>query len=219
MDLVVKLPTSPRGPGHAAGPTCPDCGADALVTVVSETGGGGTRLRRFCRECDRRRAERAREDLQPIAQSVARLLLYGGFLLALLTATADHVAISGRPGFGWRQLVGSELGFLAIVLGLLLRKGLLGTAGVFLLVLSIGADLLEIGHVPGFGWRSYLGFICAAAMIAAGTAWRRALAHAVAARPAAVGGTLGSSRSGPGDRRGSGSAGEESPDSEGQRAG
>jgi hypothetical protein len=148
-----------------------------MVTVVCESDGGATELRAYCRECNRRRAKQARDKLRPIAQSLALLLVYAGFLLALLTATADHLAISGRPGMGWRQFVGAELGLLAIVMGLSLRKGLLGTAGVFLLVLSIGADLLNVGHAPGLGWRAYLGFVCAVAMIAVGTAWRRALAR------------------------------------------
>lgn len=175
--LSRRPPALPRSSEQVSGRVCPDCGTDAQVTVVREAQDGGTELQRYCRECERRRAEQARDELRPIAQSVARLLSYGGILLALLTVAADHLAISGRPSFGWRQLVGTELGFLAIVVGLTLRKGLLVTAGVFLLALSIGADLLEVGHVPGLGWRSYLSFVCAVAMIAGGTAWRRSLAR------------------------------------------
>jgi hypothetical protein len=146
-----------------------------MVTIVSETDGSGE-LRRFCRECQRQRTEQAREAIRPFARSLAGILLYGGIILALLSATADYLAISGRPGFGWLQFVGAELGFLAIVLGIVARQGLLGTAGVFLLALSIGADMLQIGHVPGLGWRSLAGFLASVAMISAGAAWRRALA-------------------------------------------
>jgi hypothetical protein len=160
---------------HSA--NCPGCGSDALVTVLTENTEGTRQLRRYCRECERRRAEQAREELRPTAKGVARLLVYGGILLALLTVTADYLAISGRSGFGWRQITGTEIGFLAIVSGLFLRKGLLGVAGLFLLVLSIGADLLHIGHVPGPGWRSHLGFVVAAALLAGGVLWSRKLAH------------------------------------------
>lgn len=159
------------------GPICPDCGMDAVVTVVSGTGGRGRELRQFCRECERRRAERERDQLRPLAQSLARLLVYGGFLVALLTAAADHLAISGRPGFGWRQITGMDLGLITIILGIALRKGLLLAAGALLLALSIGADPLAVGHAPGVGWREVAGFVSAAVMVFAGTAWRRALAE------------------------------------------
>ena len=154
---------------------CPQCGSDALVTVLSEDEAGEKQFRRYCRECQRRGAELARDEVRPIAAGLARLLIYGGVLLALLTATADYLAISGRTGFGWRQMTGAEAGFLAIVLGLVLRKGLLGVTGVFLLLLSLGADLLHVGHMPGLGWRSHLGFAVAAAMLGGGILWHRAL--------------------------------------------
>lgn len=154
---------------------CPQCGSDALVTVLSENEAGEKQLRRYCRDCQRRGAELAREELRPITAGIARLLIYGGVLLALLTVTADYLAISSHSGFGWRQLTGTELGFLAIVLGLLMRKGPLGVTGLFILVLSIGADLLDVGHSPGLGWRSHLGFVVAAAMLAGGILWHRAL--------------------------------------------
>ena len=94
-----------------------------------------------------------------------------------MTATADYLAISGRQGFGWRQITGTEIGFLAMVLGVMLRRGLLGVAGLFLLVLSIGADVFQLGRMPGIGWRSHLGFVLATALLAAGLLWRRELAR------------------------------------------
>lgn len=157
--------------------TCPHCGSDAFVTVLSKDDADGKQLRRYCRACQRRAAERAREELRPIAAGLARLLVYGGVLLALLTAMADHLPISGGTGFGWRQITGAELGFLAIVFGLAMHRGFLGVAGLFLLPLSIGADLLRVGHAPGFGWRSRLGFVVATALLAGGILWRRALAR------------------------------------------
>jgi hypothetical protein len=99
LSRVGKQPASLQTP-IMPGPICPNCGMDVVVTVVSDTGGSGRELRQFCRECERRRTERERDQLRPMAQGLARLLLYGGFLLALLTATADDLGISGRPGFG-----------------------------------------------------------------------------------------------------------------------
>lgn len=161
---------------------CPNCGSDALVTVLSDDGSGGKQLRRSCPDCRARDADRSRAELRRVQAGLAKLLVTAGALLALLTATADNLAISGRAGFGWRQITGVELGFLAMVLGLFLRQALLGVAGLFLFLLSIGADLLQVGHVPGLGWRSHLGFVVATAMLAAGIAWHRALARRSAQR-------------------------------------
>jgi hypothetical protein len=132
-------------------------------------------LRAYCPACGRPQARRDRAVLLSTLEILPRILVYGGIVLAVLTATADHLAISGNTGIGWRQMLGAELGFLAIAVGLLLRLGLLGVAGAFLLVLSIGADLLQVGHVPGFGWRSGLAFVVAAAMLVGGVVLRRSL--------------------------------------------
>jgi hypothetical protein len=156
---------------------CPDCGSDDFATVLARTDSGEKQLRRYCRECERRSAAQAREELRPMADRLARLLISAGILLALLTLTADHLAISGRSGFGWRQITGAEIGFLTLVLGVMLRRRFLGVAGLFILVLSIGADILQVGRAPGHGWRSQLGFALAAAMLAGGMLWRRALAR------------------------------------------
>ena len=166
MDRESSSPESPR---------CPECGSDDFGCVLAQTGDGDKELRRYCRECERRSAARARDEIKPIADGLARLLICGGLLLALLTATADHLAIAGRAGFGWRQITGTELGFLAIVLGLTMRKKVLGVGGLFVFLLSLGADILQVGHAPGLGWRSQLGFLVAAAMLGGGMIWRRAL--------------------------------------------
>ena len=154
-------------------PKCPDCGSEALVTIVSETHEG--ELRQFCRDCERRRRWYERSGVRNIASGSARLLIYAGVILTLLTITADRLAISGRSGFGWRQITGAEVGFLCIVVGLFLRGALLGTAGLFLLVLSLGADLLRVGHSPGLGWRKQLALVLATVLLAAGMLWQRAL--------------------------------------------
>jgi hypothetical protein len=156
---------------------CPKCNSDSLATVLSMDDSGERMLRSYCPACGRPAARHERAALLSAVALLPGVLVYGGIVLAVLTATADYLAISGRTGFGWRQVLGAELGFLAIAVGLLLRKGLIGVGGAFLLVLSIGADLLHVGHVPGFGWRSSLGFIVATAMLVGGVLWRRALAR------------------------------------------
>jgi hypothetical protein len=157
--------------------TCPTCGADQLATVLVEDSDGGRSLRSYCRQCEQRRAELERDELRPLASGLARVLVFGGVLLAVLAATSDYLSISGRTGFGWRQMLGSELGFLATAMGLMLRRGLIAAAGLFLMVLSIGADWLHIGHVPGLGWRSHLAFAIATVLLFVGVVWGRALAR------------------------------------------
>ena len=162
-------------------PQCPVCGSAALATIVSEDGAGA--LRQFCRDCDRRRRWYERSGVRHIASGSARLLIYAGVILTVLTITADGLSISGRSGFGWRQITGAEIGFLCIVLGLLIRGALLGVFGIFLLTVSLGADLLRIGHSPGLGWRKQLALVLATALLAAGTLWQRALRRRAAGFP------------------------------------
>ncbi len=154
---------------------CPVCGTDSLDTVLS-SGPPGTRgLRQVCRECERRQAAPLRVAARQLALASARLLIAGGILLGALTLSANYLAISGKPGFGWRQVVGAELGFLGVVLGVLLRRAWLGVGGLFLLVLSLGADILRVGHSPGLGWRKQAALVAAIALVAGGSLWQRAL--------------------------------------------
>jgi hypothetical protein len=143
------------------------------VTVLSGNHEG--ELRQFCKECERRRLWNERSGVREIASGSARLLIYAGILLSLLTLTVDRLSISGRPGFGWRQITGAEVGLLSLVLGILAGRGLLGMAGLFLLVLSLGADLLHLGRAPGLGWRKQTALALASLLIAGGMLWQRAL--------------------------------------------
>jgi membrane protein implicated in regulation of membrane protease activity len=152
---------------------CPVCGTESLVTVLSRSPDGG--LRQFCNECERRRLWDERRGIREIASGSARLLIYAGILLTLLTLTVDRLSISGRAGFGWWQISGTELGILSLVLGLLAGRGLLGMTGLFLLVLSLGADVLHLGHAPGLGWRKQTALVLASLLLAGGMLWRRAL--------------------------------------------
>jgi hypothetical protein len=152
---------------------CPVCGTESLVTAVSRSHEGG--LRQFCPECERRRLWDEQSGVREIAKGTARQLIYAGILLAALTLTVDRLSISGRTGFGWRQITGAELGILCLVLGLVVRRGLLGMAGLFLLVLSLGADVLQVGHAPGLGWRKQTALAVASLLLAGGMLWQLVL--------------------------------------------
>ena len=152
---------------------CPVCGTESLTTVVSRTHEGA--LQQVCLECERRRRAQERSGVRQIASGTARLLVYGGILLALLALTVDRLSLSGQTGFGWRQITGTEMGLLGVVLGFLVGRGLLGVAGLFLLVLSLGADLLHVGHAPGLGWRSHTALAFASLLLAGGLLWQYVL--------------------------------------------
>ena len=154
-------------------PKCPVCGTESLVTVTSKSHDGG--LRQVCKECERRRIWHERSGVRQIASGSVRLVIYAGVLLALLSLTVDRLSISGHSGFGWWQISGTEVGMLSVILGLVVGRGLLGVAGLFLLVLSLAADLLHVGHAAGMGWRNQtaLGFACL--LLAGGMLWQRSL--------------------------------------------
>jgi hypothetical protein len=139
--------------------------------------------RQLCRECERRRLSNERSAARELARGPARLLIYAGILLTLLTLTVDHLSISGNGVFGWRQITGTELGILIIVIGLVAGRGLLATSGLFLLVLSLGADVLNLGHAPGLGWRKQTALALASVLLAGGILWQRALRKGDASTP------------------------------------
>jgi hypothetical protein len=154
---------------------CPVCGTDSVETVLREEGDGERVLHQFCRECARRQESEVKYRNRRLAASLATPMTYVGLLLVLLALVADLLAISGRSGFGWRQMTGAEVGFLCVFLGLMLRRALLGTAGLYLLVLSLLADLLKVGHAPGAGWRAQAALGVGTATLAAGLYLRRRL--------------------------------------------
>ena len=154
---------------------CPVCGTDSLVTILREGSDGDRQLSQFCRECTRRSESEARSRHRQIVAGLASPLTYSGIVLLTLAITADHLSISGRSGFGWRQIAGAEVGFLCVVLGVLLQRAFLGTAGLFLLVLSLLADLLALGHSPGLGWRKQSALVVGTVLVGAGLFLRRRL--------------------------------------------
>jgi len=147
---------------------CPVCGTDSLVPALSQGPPGNRVLRQVCRECERRQRGERRERARQVGVVVAHLAIVGGVVLGAITLSADYLGISGKRGFGWRQLLGAETGFLCVVLGLLLRRTLLGVGGLFLLVLSLAADLLRVGHSPGLGWRKQIALLVAIVLVAVG---------------------------------------------------
>jgi hypothetical protein len=152
---------------------CPVCGSTSLATVLSPLAGGG--LSRVCTDCQERGRQQEREAARRIARHVARLLTYAGLILIVLALAADRLSIAGRAGFGWRQITGAEVGFVAVVVGLLSGRSLLGLIGLFLLVLSVGADLLQVGSTPGLGWRSQIALVFAFLLVTGGVPWLLAL--------------------------------------------
>jgi hypothetical protein len=154
---------------------CTVCGTDSLVTILREGDDGDRQLRQFCRECARRADFEARRRQPRITAGLAAPLTWAGIFLVALALTADYLSISGRSGFGWRQITGAELGFLCVVLGVLLQRAFVGTAGLFLLVLSLLADLLALGHAPGAGWRTKAALLAGTVLVAAGLTLRHLL--------------------------------------------
>jgi hypothetical protein len=48
-------------------------------------------------------------------------------------------------------------------------------AGLFLLVVSLGADVLELGRASGLGWRKQTALALASLLLAGGMIWQRNL--------------------------------------------
>lgn len=152
---------------------CPVCGSQSFGPVVSTSSGGSGRL--VCKECERRRQSEEQRNLRALGRHAARLLTYAGALLILLTLLADRLPLAGRSGFGWWQITGVELGAVCFFLGVVTGRGLIVIGGALLLVLSVGADLFQLGHAPGFGWRSQTVLAVSCLLVIAGMWWERAL--------------------------------------------
>jgi uracil DNA glycosylase len=118
--------------------------------------------------------ENGRRALRGIVRTWATLLIYAGVLLTLLTLAVDRLSMSTHAGFGWRQITGTEIGVLILAVGFLAGWDLLGIAGLFLLVLSVGADVLNVGHAPGLGWRKLTALAVACVLIIGGALGRKA---------------------------------------------
>jgi hypothetical protein len=129
---------------------CVVCGRPARVTVVGEAASPW----HYCMECADKRGQLAPPVAKGMLAFVPGVLIRGGALLGVLTLAADFLHIAGMRGFGWKQVAGTEAGILIVAVGAFLRQGLLTVGGTLLVVLSLGADYLEIGRGQhGVGWR------------------------------------------------------------------
>ena len=140
---------------------------------MSTSPGGSGRL--VCKDCERRRLSEEQRTLRAIWSYAARLLTYAGALLILLTLLADRLPIAGRSGFGWWQISGVEVGAVCFFIGIVTRRGLIVIGGALLLVLSGGADLFQLGHSPGFGWRSQTVLAVSCLLVIVGMLWELAM--------------------------------------------
>jgi hypothetical protein len=113
-------------------------------------------------------ADREEADPPLVSPAIPKLMVRSGALLGLIAVAADYLDISGRSGFGWRQILGTEIGALCLVLGAFLRIGLLSLLGVVLFCVSLGADYLAVGHSQGTGWREVAAEITAVILVGAG---------------------------------------------------
>lgn len=150
-------------------PKCPVCGSQSFGPAMSTSPDGSRRS--VCKACERRHLSEEQRHLRALRSYAARLLTYAGALLILLTLLADRLPIAGRSGFGWRQITGVEAGAVCFFIGIITRRGLIVIGGVLLLVLSGGADLFQLGHSPGFGWRSQTVLAVSCLLVIVGMLW------------------------------------------------
>jgi hypothetical protein len=60
-------------------------------------------------------------------QLVGSLLAVGGLLVAAVSAAADLIGLGSNPEFGTRQVAGVLLGVVALVVGVVVRRGAQGS--------------------------------------------------------------------------------------------
>jgi hypothetical protein len=153
---------------------CVRCGLPASVTVVTEDDDGRRTAQEFCLACAEKRPQpRSHAGRQALLSLVPGLMIKLGAVLAVLVFFADELGISGKRGFGWRQWAGGEIGALVLVVGALLRSGWVTISGLALMILSLGADDLRVGHSPGMGWREQAALAVAAVSVIVGLIWQR----------------------------------------------
>jgi len=156
-----------------SGAACVSCGRPAIVTVMGDAGGAFPTPRQYCLECAERRQEPAGGMGEVVGPFIPSLLIRVGAVIGILTLAADYLHIAGKSGFGWKQMAGAEVGALALTLGAFLRVGFLIVAGVVLIVLSLGADYLGVGHSPGLGWKQQVALPVSVVCVIVGLLWQR----------------------------------------------
>jgi len=152
-------------------PVCIRCGQPAVVTVMHDDASSVTR--EYCLRCADERSPAGPTIGRLAASFVPRLLTRLGVLVGVLALLADYLDIPGRDGFGWKQIVGFQLGVVVLTLGTFLRAGVLTVGGMLLVILSLGADYLGVGHSAGLGWKQTLAIPLCVACVVAGVIWER----------------------------------------------
>lgn len=165
---------------------CELCGQPALVRILVDYAGAERVEKRYCLTC----ADKREVGPEVISPFLPRLLVWSGVVIGVVSVSADFLGISGSGEFGWRQMAGTELGALLMVVGVVVRRAVVSIGGMVLLALSVGAEWLRVGHSPGVGWRQGAALAVSALLMATGllTARRRnSRAPAGDGRPASGG--------------------------------
>ena len=155
--------TSANPPNHV----CVVCGAQA-TTHISNVHKGRPTMEHFCTECADKRGQPEFPPRQK--RGMSAVIIVTGLFITGLSLSADRLGFGSSAGFGWRQQGGLVLAGLLVLVGAVTRASTLIISGLSIGFLTVLADLLNFGNMPGFGWQQRLGTIIGLAMILAGLA-------------------------------------------------
>ncbi len=152
--------------------TCKECGASATVHISNMVQGERVMLH-LCMDCADIRAEsndrrRPRGRLRFTRPEVGAILVAIGIFIFFVSALADALQFGGSEGFGWKQNSGLILAAVLVLVGSLFGALFLAVIGMGIGMLTILADLLHFGSVPGFGIQQILGTMLGAATMIGG---------------------------------------------------
>lgn len=149
-------------------PPCERCGAPSLVHVSREHS-SGVKIRHFCLECAALRDEPAAPT--PGLNRAAVLMVTGAFIVSL-SLFADYLKFGDREAFGPKQIVGVSLAAVLFGAGVIVRIPTVLMVGLMLGGLTVLADWLAFGSIPGFGWQQITGTCLGLLLV--GWGWRLA---------------------------------------------
>lgn len=153
--------TSTNPPNHV----CNACGAPA-TTHISNVQKGRPIMQHFCTECADARDQSQAPPRQK--RGMSAVIITTGIFITCVSLFADRLGFGSSAGFGWRQQSGLILAGLLVLVGAVTRASTLIISGLSIGFLTVLADLLHFGNMPGFGWQQRLGTILGAAMILGG---------------------------------------------------
>lgn len=169
MTTMVSQEASPlEESGSRTGPPkCEDCSERAWVHLADQIPGQGPVVKHLCFRC----AEQ-RNPVVPVWRmqrtlplSDAAILIANGVFIVTLSIFADQLRLGGTKGFGLYQLVGVVLSMLLLIAGGLLRAPTVVLMSMMLGGLTLVADILKLGLMPGFGWHQFWGIVFGMALI------------------------------------------------------